>query len=73
MEEIGALHDGLEVLIGVLSEEAQVEIKQFLKVNYDAYSSYSWRDRLKIEALENIERHVGSDWTRHHGKGIGLV
>ena len=66
MEEIGALHDGLEALIGVLSEEAQVEIKQFLKVNYDAYPTYSWRDRLKIEALETLRdtlNQIGHDIT----------
>ena len=66
MEEIGALHDGLEALIGVLSEEAQAEIKQFLKVNYDAYPTYSWRDRLKSEALETLRdtlNQIGHDIT----------
>lgn len=57
MEEIDSLFespDGIWGLIPITREEKKVEIEQFFKVNYDAYQTYYWRDRLKIEALEKL-------------------
>ena len=54
MEEVEELYDSIEGEIGDLSEEEQIQVRQFLKVNYDAYPTYQWRDKLKAEALETL-------------------
>ena len=54
MEEVEFLYAEIEGEIGDLSEPEQVEVRQFLKVNYDAYPTYQWRDMLKIDALETL-------------------
>ena len=54
MEEVEDLYASIEENIGDLPEPEQVEFRQFLKVNYDAYVTYGWRDRLKKEALETL-------------------
>ena len=54
MEEVEFLYAEIEGEIGDLTEPEQVEVRQFLKVNYDAYPTYQWRDMLKIDALETL-------------------
>ena len=54
MEEVESLYADIEEEIGDLTEPEQVEVRQFLKVNYNAYPTYQWRDMLKIDALETL-------------------
>ena len=60
MEEVEDSYDSIEGEIGDLSEEEQIQVRQFLKVNYDAYPTYGWRDRLKAEALEALAETLDS-------------
>ena len=54
MEEAEFSYESIEEDIGDLSEEEQVAVRQFIKMNYHAYPTYGWRDKLKIEALEAL-------------------
>ena len=54
MEEAEFSYASIEEQIADLTEPEQVEVRQFLKVNYDAYPTYQWRDMLKIDALETL-------------------
>ena len=54
MEEAEFSYAEIEDEIAHLNEEEQIEFRQFLKVNYDAYGTYGWRDKLKTDALERL-------------------
>ncbi|MDE0683558.1 MAG: hypothetical protein OXI63_11630, partial [Candidatus Poribacteria bacterium] len=54
MEEAEFLYSLIEEDIEDLPEEDQVKVRQFLKLNYSAYPTYGWRDKLKLEALETL-------------------
>ena len=57
VKEVDELHDapnGIYGLFPSVDPDSHIAREQFLKTNYDAYSTYCWRDRLKIEALEKL-------------------
>ena len=57
VKEIDELHDapnGIYGLFPSVDPDSHIAREQFLKTNYDAYSTYCWRDRLKIKALEKL-------------------
>jgi len=54
MEEVESSYADIESELTDLPEDAQVQVRQFLKVHYNAYPTYSWRDKLKLDALETL-------------------
>ena len=75
MKEVEGLYyapNGICGLLPSVNAEKHQKREQFLKVNYPAYQTYYWRDRLKIEALEKLRDTLiqikqdiaekGADW-----------
>ena len=57
MKEIDELHDAPNGICGLLPSvdpDTHIAREQFMKVNYNEYPTYSWRDRLNFEALEKL-------------------
>ena len=57
MKEIDELHDAPNGIYGLLPSvdpDTHIAREQFMKINYNEYPAYSWRDRLNFEALEEL-------------------
>ena len=57
MKEIDELHDAPNGIYGLLPSvdpDTHIAREQFMKINYNEYPAYSWRDRLNFEALEKL-------------------
>ena len=77
LKEIEELHDAPNGIYGLLPSvdpDTHIARSQFMKVNYHAFPTYSWRDHLKDDALEKLRNtllqikvHIlerGVDWFR---------
>ena len=75
MKEIDELHDAPNGIYGLLPSvdpDTHIAREQFMKINYNEYPTYSWRDRLNFEALEKLRDALlqikqdivekGADW-----------
>ena len=57
LKEIDELHDAPNGIYGLLPSvdpDTHIAREQFMKINYNEYPAYSWRDRLNFEALEEL-------------------
>ena len=75
LKEIDELHDAPNGIYGLLPSvdpDTHIAREQFMKINYNEYPAYSWRDRLNFEALEKLRDALlqikqdivekGADW-----------